>query len=300
MQNKFWLFGLLVFILSACGGDSSDPTPTPDPEPEVIDFSSCLTNVSDQTLEVVTWNVENFPTLATTVDMVEMIIEQFDADIIALQEIRSVADFNNLVAEMTGWSGHVEHVSGSSQRLAFLYKDSEITVIDQPRNLYPEDTEDYDNAFTSVRRPLYVKVEHSSGMQVDLINVHLKCCSGSEDRRRRASVLIKEYIDENLPNNNVIFLGDFNDEIVDQQDNVFQNFIDDADNYLFATMSIANGPSSHWSYPSWPSQIDQILISNELFDNEILTQTIRLDECYADYENKVSDHRPVLIKLSTN
>ena len=31
-------------------------------------------------------------------------------------------------------------------------------------------------------------------------------------------------------------------------------------------MNIALGPSSNWSYPTWPSHLDHILISDEVFD----------------------------------
>ena len=304
MQKRYWLFGLMLWAVMACGGDG-DTTPTPDDDddtPEPSTYENCLVNVSNETLEVVTWNIENFPVLSGTAEKVEEIIEDFDADVIALQEIKSLDDFDVLVDALDGWSGHVEHISGSSQRLAYLYKDSEITVTQQPTNLYGDfNNSDYNTAFTSVRRPLYMQIQHSSGMVVDLINVHMKCCSGSEDRRERASELVKEYIDQNLATSNVIFLGDFNDEITDRgSDNVFKNFIDDSDNFLFTTMEIAEGPSSGWSFPSWPSMIDQIVISNELFDNNVSTQVLKLEECLSNYADAVSDHRPVLLKLSTN
>lgn len=110
---------------------------------------------------------------------------------------------------------------------------------------------------------------------------------------------MKQYIDTNLAEEEVMILGDFNDEIVDT-DNVFQNFIDDDTNYRFSTMDIAEGPNTNWSYPSFPSHIDQILITNELFGAEQTTQTLKIEECLPDYANQVSDHRPVLITLSNN
>ena len=62
-------------------------------------------------------------------------------------------------------------------------------------------------------------------------------------------------------------IGDFNDELNDNFiNNIFQNFIDDFENYLFTDMSIANGNPQNFSFPNWPSHIDHILITNELFD----------------------------------
>tara|TARA_R110001599_G_scaffold148473_1_gene332142 strand:+ start:13503 stop:14435 length:933 start_codon:yes stop_codon:yes gene_type:complete len=296
---KLWRFVLVVcFLATACGGGGD--VPTPDPVVETPDYEACLPEVGESTLEVVTWNVENFPMHANTASAVKQIIEDTDVDVIALQEITSKSEFNALVDGLDGWSGHVEDYAGS-QWVGYMYKTSEITVLTQPENLFAESSnDDYNFAFTSARRPLYMKFQHINGLTVNIINVHMKCCSGSEDRRRSGAVLLKDYIDTNLPNENVILLGDFNDEIVDQADNVFQNFIDDNANYKFTTMPIAQGASSGWSYPSWPSQIDQILITNELFTKATETLVLKLDNCQTTFGSQVSDHRPVMIRLNNN
>ena len=107
----------------------------------------------------------------------------------------------------------------------------------------------------------------------------------------------------NFSNANVIVVGDFNDDLTDiQENNVFQQFLNDETNYRFADFSIANGPIYNWSFPNWPSHLDHILITNELFDNVEDIQTILLREnnyyTYPGvYENNVSDHQPVGIKL---
>tara|TARA_B100001971_G_C18100252_1_gene488424 strand:- start:282 stop:950 length:669 start_codon:yes stop_codon:yes gene_type:complete len=147
-----------------------------------------------------------------------------------------------------------------------------------------------------------------------LINNHFKCCgdgildfnneSDEEKRRYNASNLLKEYIDNNLAEKNVIVLGDLNDDIAEApQNNVFQMILDDSDNYLFVDIEIANGNSSDWSYPSWPSHLDHILITNELFDelDNSDIQTIKIDEYleggWNEYDQYISDHRPVGIKF---
>ncbi len=302
MKKVKHLWFLSLLFIAACGGDD---TPNPGPgtgpgtQPTLV-YQDCLVSVSDALLEVVTWNIKNFPVAAEgTVDDVRVIIEEFNPDVIAVQEINDAGEFGRLVAELDDWEGQVINVPGSSLRLGYLYKTTEITVLSGPSNLFIEDTPEFNNAFTSVRRPLHMKIRHTSGVEVDLINVHLKCCDGSEDRRRSASELIKQYIDENLADKEVILLGDFNDEIVDSRDNVFQNFINDSDNYKFSTMPIAQGADDNWSFPSWPSMIDHILITNELFESEVNTQVLRPGDCVDTYPNRVSDHRPVMISLQT-
>jgi len=76
---------------------------------------------------------------------------------------------------------------------------------------------------------------------------------------------------------------------------------DDNENYEFTDMPIAQSPSEYWSYPSFPSHIDHIIITNELFNNHISTSTILIENALpnlSDYNNYISDHRPVGIKLS--
>jgi hypothetical protein len=63
-------------------------------------------------------------------------------------------------------------------------------------------------------------------------------------------------------------------------------------------MALAQSDKSDWSYPNWPSHIDHILITNELFDQASETVTVSYDGCYDEYFDMVSDHRPLIIKLT--
>ena len=104
----------------------------------------------------------------------------------------------------------------------------------------------------------------------------------------------------------MVLLGDLNDILTDvPEDNVFQNFLDDSSNYQFVDFEIATGPSSNFSYPSWPSHIDHILITKELFLPFMAdgggVETIKIDEFLAggftEYDQNVSDHRPVGMRV---
>ena len=151
-----------------------------------------------------------------------------------------------------------------------------------------------------------------------VINNHFKCCgdgfldvdntNDEETRRYVASNLLKEYVDTNFPDENVIIVGDLNDNLSDDsQNNVFQMILDD-DQYLFADIDISDGNNSEWSFPTWPSHLDHILITNEIFtdfektDSDI--KTIKVDEYltggWLEYEENISDHRPVALKLSVS
>ena len=77
-------------------------------------------------------------------------------------------------------------------------------------------------------------------------------------------------------------------------------FLEDT-NYYFTDYNIAVGNSSYWSFPTWPSHLDHILITNELFNNHDTTYTILSEHFFSggwsEYEDVISDHRPVGIRL---
>ena len=256
-------------------------------EEESSNYANCLSTLKSDELNIVTWNIEFFPKRdALTSNLVADIVKNMDADVIAVQEINSISNFNAMADGLAGWEAQVVNLSGSLD-IGYLYKTSEVTVISNAKSVAPS---------VSPRPPVEITIKHTNGLEVILLNIHLKCCGGSSNvsRRRSASIAMKTYIDNNLPNNNVMILGDFNDDIDINDDTPFSNFIDDASNYKFADADIAAGSQSNWSYPSWPSHIDHILISNELFDNLTEVKTLKMNECLSNYDADVSDHRPIM------
>lgn len=254
-------------------------------------YANCIPLLGTETLDIVTWNIEQFPKQGSgTISMLAEIIPTLNADIIAVQEIGTAANFNLLISNLPGWSGVL---SGGPLKTGYLYKTSEITV---SAVTYPLTDE---SAFP--RPPMFITATHiPSGQEVTLINLHLKCCDdgNSIDRRRSASTQLKTYIDANLSNKAVVMLGDYNEDITQPEgNNVFKNFVDDPANYLFTDMTIAKCSSAYWSYPSWPSHLDHMLITNELFGKVKDIRVLRLNECEGGYYNTVSDHRPVLLQL---
>ena len=58
-------------------------------------------------LDVITWNIENFPKNNNTINYVEDIINDINVDIIALQEIQDLNAFNSLVNNLDDdWVGY--------------------------------------------------------------------------------------------------------------------------------------------------------------------------------------------------
>jgi endonuclease/exonuclease/phosphatase family metal-dependent hydrolase len=290
-------FGVSIFLLLACAGQSCNKKSAvvPVKPEEEIDFSACLTPVSDDDLEIVTWNVKDFPFQGdTTVSLISRIIDEQQPDIVAFQEIAAAEDFERLTNEIEGYQSQL--MEKGFLDLGFLYKTSEVSIEEDIQEILTDDF------FAFPRPPVMIKIKHTGGFSSTIVSIHLKCCDGDENfqRRKAASNQLKTYIDTYLPDDEVIVLGDFNDQIFGEPDseNPFLNFIEDNENYLFADMGLAMSDKDDWSYPSWPSHIDHILITNELFLHEKETVTLLFDSCYDSYFKQVSDHRPVMIKLS--
>lgn len=262
---------------------------------------------TDSTFEVMTWNLQNFPkNKETTVDYVTQIIYNLDIDIVGFQEIKCDSSFTLLIEQLNqidtlnAWDGYRANSDKWEMNLAFLYKSDVVNI----RNIY-EIYEDDRYAFP--RLPLVVELIYNT-TRVVIINNHLKAKGGekNESRRKDACIKLDKFVEDNFSDVAVIILGDLNDDINEpEEQNVFWNFIGDSDNYTFADMEIAADSTSDWSYPYWPSHLDHILITNELFDefrNEGSTiKTITIDKHLkggwdTHYQN-LSDHRPVAIKL---
>jgi len=284
------IFGaLLLLVFSSCAKNKN-----------IITSDNSIQFGTESTLDVITWNIENFPKQNDiTIDYLVKLINSMNVDIIALQEIESETDFQFLINSLENYDGIIANSASFNINLALLY-----SVKLEVESTYEIFTDDW---WSFPRSPLITHIIWNE-QDIYIINNHFKAnendSTEDEARRKSASENLEDYVNEYLYGENVIILGDLNDELNDSM-NVFQNFINDSTNYKFVDMDLAYGSKANWSYPGWPSHLDHILITNELFDefdNEgSSVQTIRLEEYFdngwAEYENYISDHRPVGLRL---
>jgi endonuclease/exonuclease/phosphatase family metal-dependent hydrolase len=265
---------------------------------------------TDSTFEVMTWNLEWFPKNGDiTVNYVKEIIEALDIDVLAIQEVVDNAAFDQMLDSLDGWEGY--SVVSNYQDLAYIYNSNVVNV-----------SATYE-IFTTLNRqfpraPLVMELTFMD-QEYTVINNHLKCCGDGildpenewdeETRRRDACNLLDQYITVNLNAERVILTGDFNDNLADEPaNNVFNVFLSDSTGYRATDLEIAYGSSLGWSYPNWPSHLDHLFITNELFEDfdgaggEIKVIKIEDDMTggWFEYENNISDHRPVAIKFASN
>ena len=266
-----------------------------------------LTIGEEQTLEIMTWNIQNFPKSEFTIDYAANVINAIDADIIGLQEMESDSAFFCLIKQLNdldkhNWSGYRANRNKWKQELAFIYKTNLIGV-DKVYEVFYGDFKPFP------RSPLVMEFTFNE-QEIVIINNHFKAMPGTKNevRRRNAAIKLDEYIINEHSEKNVILLGDLNDKLTDAApENVFTTFLDKPDEYKFVDLEIAKNDSADWSYPYWKyrGHIDHILISNELYDEyenaDSIVKVITIDkfmEGGGDTRYKyITDHRPVVMKL---
>ncbi|CAI8206706.1 MAG: Uncharacterised protein [Cryomorphaceae bacterium] len=271
---------------------------------EDLDFGT------DSTFEVVSWNIEWFPKNGqVTADSVKTIIQSLAADVYALQEIDDTTLLKQVVSTIPGYSCYFKSTYYGG--LAYVYNTNTVQV-NEKYEIYT--SQPFWNTFP--RSPQVLELTFNNEDYV-ILNNHFKCCgdgtlntndpNDEEMRRLSAVTLLKQYIDSLFIDERVIIVGDLNDILTDPTaNNVFNSFLNDSD-YLFVDFPIALGSSSNFSYPSWPSHLDHILISNELFadfskPNSWLS-CIRIDDYMSSwnaYDNNISDHRPIGLRLQVD
>ena len=196
--------------------------------------------------------------------------------------------------------------------LAYIYNSNTVQVNSIHEIFF---SQQYHNAF-----PRAPKIFNClfAGQEYIILNNHFKCCgdgflditnyTDEEHRRLQAVSFLKQYIDNNYSDKKLILLGDLNDDLSDNiENNVFEEFILDSLNFTFVDLLISQGSSLNWSFPNWPSHLDHILISNELFamfqHPASLVSVIKIDDYmqnWSEYDANVSDHRPIGLKLYFN
>ena len=251
-------------------------------------------------IEIITWNIENFPKLGQrTIDSVASIITSLNADIYCLQEISNMSMFTDLAEALDEYS-YVASDATEYLNLVVLYKKNQF-VVRSESNLFTDNM--YEFAY---RPPLRIEMTFMGQNAIDftLINMHLKCCDNGFNRRVSSSDILYHYLNSSVQAGilNHIVVGDWNDDISDPySENSFNIFLDDTENYKYVTYENAlSGTNIYDSYPSYPSFIDHIMISKDLFDefSNGDVQTLRLGDYISGYDEIISDHRPVVWRFT--
>ena len=261
-----------------------------------------IPNLNDwNNLDIMTWNIKQFPLSNNTVEDVSEIISDILPDIILFQEINDLNQFNYLSSILPAY----EFINSGDDLygLGMAFRKDCIDLINYS-TLFSANG--YEFAW---RYPLKANLIWNCGnsyLSFEIINVHFKCCNDGFQRRLDASEILVNYLDNQINSglqNNIIVGGDFNDEITDSNNQNSLLPLVNSNNIYFVTTPLVNDDYYN-SFPSYPSFLDHILVSNDLFDSNenSYVNTIRIDDYtgWNYFQNNISDHRPVFWSIQIN
>lgn len=307
---KIFILFLIHLLLSACPigptlGDDNDPqAQTHDGGIHQISYPAPATDFvirvgSPETLDVATWNLENFPLSTQTPEIVANIIASLDLDLLGVQEIGNIQAFEELLARLPYHDGFLSshtYVDGAYQKVGFIWR-SDVLEASNLQLIYNGSF----NAFP--RPPLMGKFKtlenHSGPDSFWAITIHLKAGTSNDERDRRIEGVQKlhSYANDLLDaeeNPHVIILGDFNERLdTNNGDTVFAPFLNDSGHYSFLTSGLHSGAFSYiWS----SSLIDHMIVNTTFMDGNNTLEILipRLDQELENFTTYISDHLPVV------
>jgi Bacterial Ig-like domain/Ig-like domain CHU_C associated len=290
------------------------------------------------TLEVVNWNIEWFgssslgPTnKALQEQNVKTILQNVGADVYALGEVVSETRLANIVSQMPGYAYVISNYGSYSnpsqvgaspladaQKLAMVYKTALFPAgvttqallsagINTPADL----TNPAYNWYSTGRFPFMVTgttTLNGITKQLRFIIVHAKANTSptltSYNRRKAGNDSLRTHLNTFYPNDNIIFLGDFNDDLdstitagINPKFSSYKQFTDDVINFFPPTLALSLAGKK--STVSYNDVIDHVMISNEMKCSympgtaAILTDVASL---IPNYGNTTSDHYPVFTR----
>jgi endonuclease/exonuclease/phosphatase family metal-dependent hydrolase len=234
------------------------------------------------------------------VELLADVIYSLDVDLLALEEVGSVAAFDEVVQRLPNHDGVLsdhEYGDGTYQKIGFVYDSRRLTLV--------EATEIFEGSFAFPRPPLEATFSYDDGVNPVLtftaIAVHLKAGGTAEDRERRASAIaaLEGYVRGKVDGSSedaIVVLGDFNQEIEDANDETVWAPLLDV-RYSLRTRTLANQGAA--SFIPSGSLIDHIATTAE-FDaaaTTLGTLIPPLDEQMGNFRGLLSDHLPVFTKI---
>ncbi|WP_375742271.1 lamin tail domain-containing protein [Corallococcus interemptor] len=255
-------------------------------------------------LKVGNWNIEWFGSTAEgpTDEALQLtnataVIADAGPDVLGVAEIVGVDAFNSLKAGLNGYSGLLAGdgwYGSTAQKVGLLYKTSTVELV-SANVVLTDCAPDF-----AYRPPLRVDLKvlrGSSPVDLTVMVLHMKAYADSDSylRRKGAAVCLKDYLDTNLPTQNVMVLGDWNDDvdasIYTPYESPYLNLVNDAARYKFLTQPLSE--SGERSTVSNSQFIDHQLVTNELAAYHVADSTKVLKPSIVSYKSTTSDHYPI-------
>lgn len=273
-----------------------------------------VTKVGNDTLtDIACWNVEWFGDAtsgpsneALQFTNIKTVIQNTDLDVWGLCEVSNPTTFNDLLTALPAYDG-VNSTYSATQKLALVWKKSQFELISF-QNLPTAPSFEF-----ASRRPLEVALKTKNNSQVDTFYfyvVHFKANENRTDepsynRRKAAMEWLKTYLEQNRPNQKVIVLGDYNDDVDEsvitigglQAQTPFASVVNDSARYFFPSKRLSLAGLT--SYPNFnpPNMIDHIMNTTALSDSFYVKESSavmsQLGNQINQFTSTTSDHYPV-------
>ncbi|MFH1853198.1 MAG: endonuclease/exonuclease/phosphatase family protein [Candidatus Neomarinimicrobiota bacterium] len=254
----------------------------------------------DDQIEIMTWNVENFPHKEdTTITALAEAVHDLNPDIIAFQEIRFAGRFSDLMDYLPEYDFVISRQSSFLDQAIIFKKD--LFTLERQLEIFAED--DYNFAGRPPLQADFSYFVNGKTVHFSVINLHMKCCDSGLKRRQNAVQMLHDYLAEqwNRGQRNFVVLGDWNDDLKDAGNaHGFHPFFDD-DRFYFVNRDLVYDLEQA-SYPKEPyvSFLDHILVTDQFVPRTSTkrVQTLRLGDYmggYSVYEDYISDHQPVMV-----
>lgn len=296
------------------------------------------------TLEVVNWNIEWFGSAAQapTNDALQLanvttIATSIKADIFGFTEIVSEPNLQALVANLNasfGANTYAYNISNfgshtnpfesnpgnlaDAQKLAFVYKTSVVNPIGQPEALLANGVNtaaDLNNPafnyFSSGRYPYMMRANVTLGTEtkeVRFILLHAKANTSpiaTSYNRRKAGADTLAYTLNNLyPNDNIVLLGDFNDDLdvsiaAGFTTTSYSAFTTNSAAFFAPTLALSLAGKK--STVVYNDMIDHVMLSNEMqrmYMNSSASVLNDVSSLVSNYGSTTTDHYPIFTRYA--
>lgn len=282
--------------------DGGPPADAPDYPPPRTDLVPAVGGPT--TLDIATWNIENFPHSPDATRLIADLIASMDIDLVAVQEVADVDAWNELVARLPDHDGLLsEHHygDGTYQKVGFLYRRDLISL---EAGLLLFDRQGYEFP----RPPLQAIATVDDGVHPTLdlviITAHLKAGFTADDRQRRAEamVLLESHVRDTVVDggldSDVLVLGDFNEVLTSTEGRaVFDPWLSRPDRYHLHTDELA--AAGAYTYVPSSALLDHVISTAALADEIAGGEDVipPLSDEVSDYLGEVSDHQPMVVRM---
>ncbi|MFK7999313.1 MAG: endonuclease/exonuclease/phosphatase family protein [Polyangiales bacterium] len=262
---------------------------------EAFEAEACdVRGLCEPPIEILSWNVENFPGSEYTVPAVRTVLGELAPTVVGFQEILNRVTYAEMIDSLPNYEGFVGQQNGRDTAVAFAYR-SDRVFIEDVRSLFVEDTWAFPRSPMAITFSMTGRVGHGL---FTMVVVHLKARGDerSESRRRDAIQQLEAWVAEHSETvtPNVFIVGDFNDHLLDApEDDVFAPFRSGA--YTILTQPLADVGAYSYIPERFRGLIDHVVSTDDAALNfpPLFIEAFAAETRVEEYVDRVSDHRPV-------